>query len=268
MSGSALSRSTLGWAAGLVLVVVLALLPFSALTIPGLLPGQFASPGSLQVLATCLVFAALALSYDLLFGFTGLLSFGHALYFAIGVYVTAIALTRWHWGLAGSVLLALAVGLVVAALAGAVSLRVSGIAFAMVTLAFAQAGSVLVVQDPLQVTGGEHGLSMDVSKVPDALVGVINTRNLYWLALALAVLVYLVVRVVTDSPAGHVWAAIRENELRTSVLGLRTYTFKLLAFVIASTLATLCGTVYVLLLGGATVDVTTAEFTLSLLVMV
>ena len=250
------------------LVVVLALLPLSALTVPWVLPGMFASPGTLQLLAVCLVFAALALTYDLLYGFTGLLSFGHALYFAIGVYVTAIAMTRWHWALLPAALLAIGCGLVVAAVVGAVSLRVSGIAFAMVTLAFAQAGSVLVVQDPLAVTGGEQGLGLDVGGVPEAFVGVANTRNLYWLALVLAVVVYLVVRTVTRSPAGHVWAAIRENELRATVLGLRTYTYKLLAFVIGSFLAALCGVVYVVLVGGATVGVTTADFTLSLLVMV
>lgn len=253
---------------GLAVVVLLALLPYSALEIPGVLPGPLNSPGTLQVLAICLVFAAVALSYDLLFGFTGLLSFGHALYFAIGVYVTAIALTHWHWSLLPAVLLAIAVGLVVSLLVGAVSLRVQGIAFAMVTLAFAQAGSVLVIQDPLDKTGGEQGLGLDVSKVPDAFIGVLNTQNLYWLALALAVVVYLVVRVVTESPAGHVWAAIRENELRATVLGLRTYAFKLAAFVIASVLATLCGAVYVLIVGGASSRVTTADFTLTLLVMV
>lgn len=253
---------------GVVLVLVLALLPFSALTIPGVLPGMFASPGTLQLLAVCLVFAALALSYDLLFGFTGLLSFGHALYFAVGVYVTTIALTVWHWAPAPAILLALVCGVVLSGLVGAVSLRVTGIAFAMVTLAFAQAGSVLVVQDPLRVTGGEQGLGLDVSRIPDALVGVVNTRNVYWVALALAVVVYLVVRVSTTSSAGHMWAAIRENEQRIAVLGVRTYTFKLLAFVTASGLATLCGVVYVLLVGGATADVTTPEFTLALLVMV
>lgn len=258
----------LGLLVGVVVVVLLVLLPLAPVAVPGVLPGPLDSPGALQVLAVCLVFAALALTYDLLFGFTGLLSFGHALYFAIGVYLTAIALTRWHWSLGPAVLLALACGFVVALLAGAVSLRVRGIAFAMVTLAFAQAGSVLVVQDPLSVTGGEQGLGLDVDKVPEVFIGVLNTRNLYWLALALAVVVFLVVRLVTTSPAGHVWAAIRENEQRATVLGLRTYPFKLMAFVIGSTLAALCGAAYVLVVGGASVDVTTADFTLSLLVMV
>ena len=253
---------------GALLVVVLALLPLSALTVPGVLPGSFASAGSLQMLAVCLIFAAVALSYDVLFGFTGLLSFGHALYFAVGVYVTAIASAQWHWHLLAAGLLAMAVGLVVAVLAGSVSLRVTGIAFAMVTLALAQAGSVLVVQDPLKITGGEQGLSLDASTLPDAFVGVQNTRNLYWLSLALAVVVYLVVRIVTTAPAGHVWAAIRENEQRVAVLGLRTYVFKLLAFVTGGLLATLSGIVYAVVLGGASIGVTTAEFTLTVLVMV
>ena len=91
------------------------------------------------------------MSYDLLFGFTGLLSFGHALYFAVGVYVAAIAMTRWHWGFWVSIAFTALVGLVLAVVLGAVSLRVAGIAFAMVTLAFAQAGSILALKNPYKL---------------------------------------------------------------------------------------------------------------------
>jgi branched-chain amino acid transport system permease protein len=253
---------------GLLLLLVLALLPLSALDVPGLLPGSFASAGTLQLLAISLIFAALALSYDVLIGFTGLLSFGHALSFSFGVYATAILITKAHWGLLPAGLAALAIGIVAAIVTGSVSLRVSGIAFAMVTLALAQAGSVFVIQDPLGITGGVEGISLDADRIPDVFIGVVNTRNLYWLALALAAVVYVIVRGVTNSSAGHVWAAIRENEARVAVLGLRPYLFKLIAFVVGSSLATLCGVVYVVVLGGATDGVTTAAFTLSLLVMV
>jgi branched-chain amino acid transport system permease protein len=123
-----------------VLFVVLAFLPRLSIDIPYVFAGPIDSPGTLQLLALMLVFAGVALSYDLLFGFTGLLSFGHALYFATGVYVAAIAMTKWHWSFAESLLLTAAVGLVLPLVLGAVSLRVGGIAFAMVTLAFAQAG--------------------------------------------------------------------------------------------------------------------------------
>ena len=81
-----------------VIFAVFAIVPLLSLDIPVLFSGPLDSPGTLGLLALCLVFAGVALTYDLLFGFTGLLSFGHALYFAIGVYLTTIALTKWEWG--------------------------------------------------------------------------------------------------------------------------------------------------------------------------
>ena len=103
------------------------------------------------------------------------------------------------------------------------------------------------------------------TKLPDAFVGVFNTKNLYWLALGYVVVVFVVVRWAVDSSPGRVWQAIRENELRVEVLGLRPFAYKLMAFVLASFLATVGGVVYVLLIGGATPDVTTPNFTLALL---
>ena len=123
-------------------------MPKFTIDIPYVFGGGMNTPGTLQLLALCLLFGGLALSYDLLFGFTGLLSFGHALYFAIGVYVAAIAMTRWHWNFWEAILFTAVVGFLVAVVLGAVSLRVGGIAFAMVTLAFAQAGSILVLKNP------------------------------------------------------------------------------------------------------------------------
>ena len=249
-------------------LVVLALVPKLAVDIPYVFKGGLNTPGTLQLLALCLVFGGLALTYDLLFGFTGLLSFGHALYFAVGVYVACIAITKWHWGFVPALAFTALVGILLPLALGAVSLRVGGIAFAMVTLAFAQAGSILVFKNPHGWTGGEEGLGTDYTKLPAAFVGIFNTKNLYWLALAYAAIVFVVVRWVVDSSPGRVWRAIRENELRVEVLGLRPYVFKLMSFVLASFLATAGGVVYLLLLGGATTDVTGANFTLTLLVMV
>ena len=254
--------------APLAVLVVLAVLPFSTLHLPGLFDGVLNSPGTLQLLALCLVFGGVALSYDLLFGFTGLLSFGHALYFAAGTYVANLALTELGWGLGAALVLTTAVGVALPLLVGAVALRVSGIAFSMVTLAIAQVGSIVVLRDPGGLTGGEEGLALDRSNVPDAFVGVLNTVNLYWLALAYLAVVYVVVAWVTGSRAGRVWQAIRENERRVEVLGLRPYSFKLVVFVLAGLLAALGGVVHLLLLGGSTPRTTTADFTLGLLVMV
>jgi branched-chain amino acid transport system permease protein len=258
------------WTAYLPLVALLALavLPWSTLRVPGVFAGELNSPGTLQLLALCLLFGGLALSYDLLFGVTGLLSFGHALYFAAGTYVTDVALTRWGWSLPAALALTGIVGVLLPFVLGAVCLRVSGIAFAMVTLAFAQAGSILVLRDPGGLTGGEEGLALDRSHVPDAFTGVVNTVNLYWLALGFLALVYVVAWWLARSNPGRVLLAIRENERRVEVLGLRPYSFKLLVFVIACALATAGGVVYLLLIGGATPESTTSSFTLALLVMV
>jgi branched-chain amino acid transport system permease protein len=250
------------------LAALLAVVPLIDVGTAGILPDTLASPGSLQVLALCLVFGALALSYDVLLGFTGLLSFGHALYFAAGVYTLDIALSVWHLGLAGALGITAAVALALPAAVGAVSLRTTGITFAMVTLAFAQAGSIIVTRDPGGVTGGELGQSLASEQVPDFLVGVLNTRNLYWLALVLLIIIYAVSGAAVRSAPGRVWQAIRENERRVRILGLRPYGFKLAAFVFSSFLAAACGVVYLLLVGGAHPDVTTPDFTLALLVMV
>ena len=249
-------------------LVVLALVPKLSLDIPVVFNGPLSSPGTLQLLALCLLFAGIALTYDVLFGFTGLLSFGHALFVAAGVYVFAIALTRWEWNLWQTLGMVVLVAVLLPLVLGAVSLRVGGIAFAMVTLAFAQAGQVLVQKNPYGWTGGEEGTGLNYDHIPDAFVGVLNTKNLYWLALAYAVLVFVVVRLAVNSSAGHVWRAVRENEPRVPVLGLNPYPFKVIAFVVAGFLAVLGGIVWVLLIGGATPEVTTANFTLALLVMV
>jgi len=263
------TRSDLrAWAVPVVVLVVLAFVPKLSLDIPYVFKSGVSTPGTLQLLALCLVFGAVAMSYDLLFGFTGLLSFGHALYFAVGVYITCIAITKWHWDFVPALLFTALVGLLLPLVLGAVSLRVGGIAFAMVTLAFAQAGSILVLKNPHGWTGGEEGLGADYTKLPAGLVGIFNTKHLYWVALGYAAVVFALVQWSVSSSPGHVWQAIRENELRVQVLGLRPYLYKLMSFVLASFLATAGGVVYLLLLGGATPEVTSANFTLTLLVMV
>ncbi len=251
-----------------VLLAALALVPKLTLDIPYVFKSSINTPGTLQLLALCLLFGGLAMTYDLLFGFTGLLSFGHALYFAVGVYLVAIALTKWLWWFAEGLAFTALVGIVLPLVLGAVSLRVGGIAFAMVTLAFAQAGSILAFKNPYGWTGGEEGLGTDYTRLPAGLVGIFNTKHLYWVALGYLAVVFAVVQWAVASSPGHIWQAIRENELRVEVLGLRPYAYKLMSFVLASFLATAGGVVYVLLLGGATPDVTSANFTLTLLVMV
>ncbi len=250
------------------LLVAMIALPYSNLTVPVLFDGALNSPGTLQLLAICLVFGGLALGYDLMFGRTGMLSFGYALYFAAGSYGTAILVEQTTWPLwlvaiatiVGSTLLALVLG--------AVALRTTGIAFAMVTLAFAQVAAITVARNPGRLTGGEEGLSIPGARLPDALVGVVNTVNLYWLALAFAAVAAFVVHRVADAPAGRVLAAVRDDDRRVDVLGLDPYRYRLLAFVLSGALAAAGGVVYALLVGGASPHLASADLTLSLLVMV
>ena len=252
---------------GIVLVVVMAILPLLNLSIPGILPGPTYTPGSLALLSLCMVFAALALSYNLLLGSGGMLSFGHALYFGAGAYGLGIVLENTGVPLWPGILLALVGGLFIALVTGAVAQRVSGIPFAMVTLAFAQAGSLLVRRNA-QITGGEEGLSINTDNVPDFLVGVVNTRNLYWLCLAVLVIVYLAALWVDRSAIGHVARAASQNDLRVQVLGLRPYVAKLVLFIVAGGMASLAGVAYFLLQSGTVPRAVSADLTITVLVMV
>ncbi|MBR7834208.1 branched-chain amino acid ABC transporter permease [Actinospica durhamensis] len=252
--------------AGLVFAVLYAL-PYSTLRIPGVFDGPLDAPGVLQLLAVCLVFAGLAMSYDLLFGHTGVMSFGHGMFVTGGMYATTILVDHAGFGLWTSAAIGLAVALAAAVVLGAVALRVEGIGFAMVTLAFGQAVAILVVSGSPQLTGGEQGETLDAGAVPAVLSGVRNTANLYWIALAYLAVCALVVWGLAASMPGRVMRALRENERRVEVLGLNPYLFKLLAFVVAGVLAAGGGVVYLLLLGGATPTVSDSNFTLSLLVM-
>jgi branched-chain amino acid transport system permease protein len=259
-------------AVGAALLAVGIVIPFCALIVPWVLPGPvdvLNSAGTLDALGLCFVFGGVALGYDVTFGFTGLLSFGQVLYFAVGVYLLDIALSVWNWPLLPAAGVTAAAGLVLALLLGAVSLRGSGIAFTMVTLAFAQAGYYLIEDNPHNLTGGDTGLVMSTGRLPAFLVGVASTRNLYWLALAFLVVTYAVVWLVTGSVTGRVWLAIRENELRAQVLGLAPAPFKLASFALSSLIATVGGIVYLLLIGTAAPDsVASTTVTVSILVMV
>lgn len=255
------------FAIGAALVVLMAVLPLLNISIPGILPGATYTPGTLALLSLCLVFAALALSYNLLLGTAGMLSFGHALYFGAGAYGLGVALQYLGVPMWPGVLIALVGGLVIALFTGAIAMRVSGIPFAMVTLAFAQAGSVLVRRNQ-QVTGGEEGMRLPIAQVPEWLVGVVNTRNLYWFALAVVVVVYLVVLWVDRSRLGHLAEATRENELRVRVLGLHPYTARLVVFVVAAGCACLAGVAYMLLQSGTQPNSVGADLTITVLVMV
>lgn len=258
-----------------VIIAIAACLPLLAIYIPGVLPGPTYTPGSLQLMAYAMLIAALALSYHLIFGLAGMLSFGHAMFFAAGAYGLGIILQALApVGLPDGVAFIIAIvitfigSLLLGNLVGALALRVTGISFAMVTLAFAQAFSVILRRNPEGLTGGEEGISLATSLVPDFFIGVVNMRYLYWLSLGVLVLVYLVSLWVESSRLGHVAAAARENDQRVRVLGIQPYGVRLFIFAVAAVLAAIAGMGFLLLQSGATPRISMSDFTLTLLVIV
>lgn len=232
----------------LLLLVVLAAVPFVA-------PNYILSRG-IEVFC----FAALALSYDLLMGVTGIVSFGHALFFGMGAYTLGLLL-KAKFSLVVAVPAVIILCALLAAVVGALSLRVKGHFFAMITLAFAEVGHV-VVQKWYQVTGGADGLSFTVPRF------FFNRMNGYWIALGFLVLSYLLIRRVTDSPTGRVFIAIRENEFRAGALGFNTTAYKVAAMVISGVVAGLSGAAFALLVQqGAAADWLTADITIQALLM-
>ncbi|HZH27811.1 MAG TPA: branched-chain amino acid ABC transporter permease [Azospirillaceae bacterium] len=217
---------------------------------PFLFPG--AKP--YQVATQILCYVLLVASYDLLLGYTGIVSFAHTMFFGLGAYGVAIALRAypgsWVWlgigavaGIAAAGLLALVVGLF--------SLRVRAIFFAMVTLAVASAFEVLVSQ-LFHITGGEDGMSF---RLPfelgpafrpfgnEPVLGIrITGRTLaYYLVFAVALVGFLVLLRIVNSPFGRVLQAIRENDFRAEAIGFRTVVYRTLANVAAAKFAALAG---------------------------
>jgi branched-chain amino acid transport system permease protein len=221
----------------------------------GLAIAPFLFPGakSLNVAAKICVFIVLAASFDLLLGYTGIVSFAHTMFFGIGAYGVAIALTRLgaDWiAVAAGVAAGLAVAIVLAALIGLFSLRVRTIFFAMITLAVASAFAILASQLS-DLTGGEDGLNYRLpaalrasfSLGDGSLFGVrLNGRLLdYYLVYVVSVALVLVLLRVVNSPFGSVLMAIRENPFRAEAIGYRTVVYRTLASCIAAAVAALAG---------------------------
>ncbi len=227
------------------LVLILLALAFAPFVLPGV--------KALNVAAKILVFIVLVASFDLLLGYTGIVSFAHTMFFGIGAYGVAIAVTRWGatWqSLALGTVCALLLSLVLAVAIGLFSLRVRAIFFAMITLAIASAFQTLASQLP-DFTGGEDGLNFKLPellrashKFADApLLGVsMDGRVLcYYLLFFAALALLLALLRVVNSPFGRVLEAIRENEFRAEALGYRVVVFRTLSSVISALFATLAG---------------------------
>jgi branched-chain amino acid transport system permease protein len=201
-------------------------------------------------LMTLYSFAIFACAFNLLLGFGGMLSFGHAAYFGVGAYLTSWLVTAQHWGTLPAILGGMFVAMLAGLVIGLLAIRRSGIYLTMITLALGQLVYFVCLQAPF--TGGENG----IQGVPrGTLLGVVSLRSdmaMYYFVFAVLVAVFLAIRRIVSSPFGQVLKAIRENEPRAISLGYTVERYKLLVFVLSAALAGLGGSLKALVLGFAT----------------
>ena len=202
------------------------------------------------MLTRIMVLSIYAVGYNILFGYAGLLSLGHAMFFAAGLYAAALGVTRLGLGVPEAFAVAILTGIAVSFLIGLVALRASGVAFMIVTLMFAQAAFLTVLYFG-EYTRGDEGIV-----IPDTLrafsfmgfeADLTNPVLRYNLALAFLAAAIALCLAVVRSRIGHVLVAIRENESRTAMLGYDVARYKLIAFVLSGSFSAFAGACYALM---------------------
>jgi branched-chain amino acid transport system permease protein len=256
----------------LVIVAFLAALPFILASLNGqsissLLANESGHAKFIQgLMIEVFILAVFAISYDLVFGITGLLSFGHAMFFACGAYLTGIMLKSFDWSLLPTLGLVVAAGILQALLFSVVLPRVHGITFALVTLGMASVFDIIIkTRELADYTGADVGLQ-GVPR-PDFL-NPMDRLRFYFVALAFTVLVYLFYRRFVDSPTGRVCIAIRENEDRAKMLGYNTFYFKLAALTVAAITAGLAGLLHTLYKPIVSPEIASMNYTVGALLMI
>ena len=230
----ALSHTAIYWIGFCVVMALLIVAPF-------VLPVFWA-----KFLTEILIWGLLAMSSDLLIGYTGIVSFGHSAFFGLGMYGAAAALLMVH---PGNVWLAIAFGLIGAAGAALFvayfSTRLRDIYFAITTLIFSQIFYVIIFTWT-KVTGGENGLifTRPHFSIPFLVDARFNFMTMHWFVLAIVAGSYLILRRITQSPFGMVLQSIRENEARTRAIGFPVERYKIVAVMLSGIFAGLAGVLY------------------------
>jgi len=228
-------RSAAGYWTGF--IVIVALLALAPLVLP-----EFWR----RFVTEILIWGLLAMSSDILIGYTGMVSFGHSAFFGLGMYGAAAALLAMKpANLWLALLSGLAAAAVVAAFVAFFSTRLRDIYFAITTLVFSQIFYV-VIFTWTEVTGGENGLSFarPALSLPGLFSIPFTTETLHWFVLAVVTISYLVLRRITQSPFGMVLQAIRENEPRTRAIGYSVERYKIVAVMLSGLFAGLAGILY------------------------
>jgi len=215
------------------------------------------------LLTQIFIFGILAMSYDILLGYTGIVSFGHAMFFGLGAYTTAVMLKQMEPTLV-TFLLSIVVGMLLAGfisfLVGLLTLRLKSHFFAMLTLSFS--GLFLVVAEKWRsVTYGNDGFTF---RAPEMFR---DRMTFYFIVLACLVVIFIALNRFVHSPTGRILIAVRENEQRTKSLGYNTLYYKVIASIVAGTVASLAGSLYAVSLRFVNTSVMTMDITLDALLM-
>jgi len=193
----------------------------------------------------CIIFSLFAISFNILLGFTGLLSFGHAAFFGIGALACGLAMADLNAGVLSALGMGVICSLVAALIMGFLCLKSHGISFAFLTLAFAELIYFIAYQWS-SLTGGEDGLGIPRRSL-DLFGLVLNLKNpliRYYFILFVVVICFAVISRILNSPFGRVLASMRENEQRTSFLGFNTRTYKLISFCLSGLFSGIAGALY------------------------
>jgi branched-chain amino acid transport system permease protein len=204
-----------------------------------------------------LIFAMATLACNLLLGYGGLLSFGQAIFFGSGAYLSSLVMIHGGFGLLPALLTAAVAGAILAALVGALAIRRTGIYFVMMTLAFNQT-AYFIAYTLSDWTGGDNGL-LDVPRPSPTLFGVTlvdlsDATAYYAFTAALFFLIFIAVRKIIASPFGSTLIAVRENEARAGALGYDTRNFKIVAFAVSGAVTAPAGALYAMLLNFAPLE--------------
>jgi branched-chain amino acid transport system permease protein len=198
------------------------------------------------LLTEMVIFAIFAIGFNLLLGYTGILSFGHAAYFGLAGYTMGLVLIHWQWPLWLAILAGVFVSGVAAVIIGLLIIRKAGVYFAMLTIAFGQM-FFFVAMRWKSVTGGEDGLS-DIPRPPLLGASLATPLRFYYFVALVCLAAAVVAWKLVHSHFGDVLRAIRENEVRCEAVGYDVRRYKLAAFVISALFAAVAGTLYTLLL--------------------
>jgi branched-chain amino acid transport system permease protein len=218
-------------------------LPYLVLAVLALLP-FWGSSYVAALFTQALIYAIFAMSLDLILGYTGLLSFGHAAFFGLGAYGVVVLSVQFGLGVWTAALCALALSAGAAALIGFFCVRISGVAFLMLTMAFAQLLNSAAVTWR-GITGGTDGLA---GAAQPALFGVSlsDPMAMYWFAFVAFLVACVFLRHIVRAPIGHVFVGIRENEARMQAIGYPVRRYKLASFVLGGLVAGFAGVVFAL----------------------